>query len=595
MKKTLLYIVSVVAIAGTVCSCNKVEIKEAGEGALQLNAYVSNTKAAMSESQLLETSKVNIYKADFTGLVRSYTYNAMPEKIYLAADEYRVDVLAGEVSKSAPDMLSWDQKSYKGSKEFTITPNNVSSVVVEAKVCNTITQVIFDPSIAGNLSEGYKLRIGFDLNSEAVATYTAENSGKQGYFLTDDVEPSLYWEFTGVRAKTGEAISKSGEIPSTIPGTIYKITPKFVVKDGTAGFDISVNYAVTEVDDLIIFEPLSSGIVESKPYEIWTSKATVHAEVDESEFTADTKVIFEHSTDGIDWTAVEATRVEMGTYKAELGGLAPETHYSYRLMVGGVQTGEVFSFTTDKATQVPNNSFEIFSNDESNNFKSFYNPSNPECPTKWWDNGNHGSTMLGASQAVCVPDTDVPNGDHETFGQYSAKCMSQYVVVKFAAGSISSCEFAGTVGTNGKVNFGRAYTTRPTAVRLWVKYKGGKINRGDYNPAGRETNDVATFIAAIGTWPSSKYKGSKACPVQVYTGDQSTLYKYNELPETIAYGYYETQGIDSWTQLTIPFEYYKYDEFPTHLVLSFAASKYGDYFTGCDSAVLWVDNVELVY
>ena len=69
---------------------------------------------------------------------------------------------------------------------------------------------------------------------------------------------------------------------------------------------------------------------------------------------------------------------------------------------------------------------------------------------------------------------------------------------------------------------------------------------------------------------------------------------------TIAFGEHEIKAdadnsTNAWKQVTIPLDYHTTTKYPTHIIISFAASKYGDYFTGCDSSKLWVDNVELIY
>ena len=50
-----------------------------------------------------------------------------------------------------------------------------------------------------------------------------------------------------------------------------------------------------------------------------------------------------------------------------------------------------------------------------------------------------------------------------------------------------------------------------------------------------------------------------------------------------------------WVEYTIPLHYRDMDTMPTHIVISCAASQYGDYFTGCSSSKLWLDKFELVY
>ena len=96
MKKILTFIILGLGFAAA--SCTKADVSESkGEGMLSVDMSIaSQTRAAVGEDELLNTAVVNIYKADFSGLVRSYTYSDIPSPMYLAADKYRVDVLAGE-------------------------------------------------------------------------------------------------------------------------------------------------------------------------------------------------------------------------------------------------------------------------------------------------------------------------------------------------------------------------------------------------------------------------------------------------------------------------------------------------------------------
>ena len=50
-----------------------------------------------------------------------------------------------------------------------------------------------------------------------------------------------------------------------------------------------------------------------------------------------------------------------------------------------------------------------------------------------------------------------------------------------------------------------------------------------------------------------------------------------------------------WVEYTIPLNYHSMETTPTHLIISCAASRYGDYFSGCSSSRLWIDAVELIY
>ena len=56
-----------------------------------------------------------------------------------------------------------------------------------------------------------------------------------------------------------------------------------------------------------------------------------------------------------------------------------------------------------------------------------------------------------------------------------------------------------------------------------------------------------------------------------------------------------TSSTDQWVEYTIPLDYRDMDTKPTHIIISCASSKYGDYFSGYSSSTLWLDKMELVY
>ena len=147
-----------------VASCSKVEdvSSEKGYGVLSIDMSLADQTRAVSEDDLRSSASVKIYKADFSGLVRSYTYSDMPADIALVADQYRVDVEAGETVKDQPVMASWDSKSYKGSKEFTIVAGQSQTVQVEAKVCNAMTMVSFDKTAGIRCFQVRSGRLFFD-------------------------------------------------------------------------------------------------------------------------------------------------------------------------------------------------------------------------------------------------------------------------------------------------------------------------------------------------------------------------------------------------------------------------------------------------
>ena len=605
MKKTFA-IISIAAAA--LVSCQKQQIAPEGEGCLSLSVSTGETKAAMTSDELLANADIRIYKDDFSGMVRHYRYSEMPQKIYLPAGGYRIDVLAGEAAKETPSYASWEQKSYKGSKSATITAGGSESITVVAAMNSIVSNISFDESVDTYFQAGYTCTVSLSTAEGASLSYTKAESGTDGYFIASGFEPSLDWTFSGTLA-SGEAFSKSGSIAAVEGGKRYRLALKYVEKNGLLDVDILVDDALNEVYDDIIFVPVSTGLASTGKYEIWGSRFTAYADVDENEYDQ-SKVYFEYRVAGSDaeWTRSEAAaRVSEGSYSAQITGLTGATEYEYRLVVTKAADGSeeivdgTMTVTTEATPQVPNGSFETVSHDESGNYYSFYDPasSDPALQSKWWCSGHQGSTTVGSSYQITYPDAS-----DKMDGAQSVCLESRYVIVKFAAGNLFCGHFGATIGTSGgTVFFGRPFTARPSAMRFWAKYSSGPVNRRASNAPDeiqKGDYDRASLRIAIGTWDYKKYGGDANSPILVNTTDESTFVDYTTDASTIAFGEKILQGdaensTNVWQQITIPLDYKTTTAYPTHIMIAFAASMYGDYFTGCDSSKLWIDKVELLY
>jgi hypothetical protein len=554
---------------------------------------------------------VNIYKADFSGLVRSYAYNDIPSPLYLAADSYRVDVIAGEATAANPAAASWENKSYKGSKEFTITAGRETSVQVVASVNNAVTNITFDPSIAENFNAGYTFTIGLDASSQLV--YNAAKSGAEGYFIVAGlVDPVFEWTFAGTLLD-GTSFTRTGTISDVLPGKLYKMNLMYTVKDGKLDFSLSVDYSTEIFDDTIIFEPVSTGLAASSIYEIWAAHATLHADVEATEY-ANSTVQFAYSSDGSAWITVDGVNDSEGTWKADISGLTPSTTYTYKLLIDDVQVGEEKTFTTEAAPKLPNGSFEYVSKVSGESYYKFYDPSCgvADASYMFWGSGNgEGSEGVNGSASMGIVITTIDTGDKKD-GNQSVLAQTGSMAGFLAAGNLFTGKFDGLVGTSGgKVNFGRPWTSRPSALKLWCKYKTDKIDILNNENLGVTTNDYdrAQIKIAIGTWDYKTYGGTKVSPVHVNTTDESTFVDFYNDPSTIANGdviihndgYITNKGAkvnaatDGWVEYTIPLEYHNLNAYPTHIIISCAASQFGDYFTGNDGSQLWLDKFELVY
>ena len=236
----------------------------------------------------------------------------------------------------------------------------------------------------------------------------------------------------------------------------------------------------------------------------------------------------------------------------------------------------------------------------------------------FWGSGNgEGSEGVNGSASMGFVITDIDTNDAKD-GRQSVVCINsaaQFGTINMlTAGNIFTGQFAGLVGTSGgMVNFGRPWTSRPKALKVWCKYNTGKIDILNDNTLGVTTSDYdrAQIKVAIGTWGYKQYKGTKDSPVQVNTTEPSTFVDFYTDNNTIANGdviiYNDGYSINKgakvsattteWVEYTIPLDYHdgKLATDPTHIIISCATSQFGDYFTGCKSAKLWIDKAELVY
>ena len=637
MKKILFLALTVGAfLVATSCKKDVTETTTAEQGAISLSYGISvngdNTilsTRAMSNTELLESAVIEIYKPAFEGLARRYVGSSnIPNPIYLPAtkgtDKYRVDVKAGEVVKTIPTIASWDQPSYKGSTEFAVVAGNNAPTTIEvlAKISNAVTKVTFGDGIkTGDVAfSNYKVTIADEAGNSLV--YTSAEDGKLGYFIISEntaIEQTLHWSFEGT-LNNGETFTNAGQSFVVEQGKQYNLGMTYTERDGVLSFTLKVDKSLDDIYEEIIFEPTSTGISRSYNYELWASHATVHADVDITEYDPN-YVYFEYTASNggnPNWSA--ASRVAAtgndGVFNGVITGLTPATDYSYRLVVKSLKTGEeitidsVSELTTDVAPAVPNGSFEDYSNTESSKYPSFFNPASSVVAnqTKWWDSGNAGSGDFGYT--ICAVDTS----DYKD-GSTAARLQSDYAVVKFAAGNLFSGQFGEVIGTSGgTVYFGRPFVGRPSKLRFWIKYSTGLVNRTENKKITKNDYDIGQVKVALGTWTPSKYGGTEQSPVLINTTNTSTFVDFDTDPATIAYGDMQITGAASasdytaningvtttedwtqWHQVELDLVYRDLTTSPTHIIISCAASKWGDYFEGCDSSKMWVDGFELVY
>ncbi len=415
-------------------------------------------------------------------------------------------------------------------------------------------------------------------------------SGQVGGTKIDDVNRRAVTQVSAVTSRKHLDITSLKLGPKDV--TTYSPDPS-TLHDFTNTQEITVSYrGVTEVWTLFVEE--RETVVDFESVDAWTKVAWLKASG-----VAGRENGFRYRMKGEEeWKEVPDVQTDGGTFTACVDSLVPETEYEC-CAFSGADVTETRAFTTEKEIPVPNGSFETFSHAESDKYFSFYDPasSDPALQTKWWGSGNKGSTTVGASYAITLPDATA-----SVDGEYSVQLNSEYVIIKFAAGNIFTGEYYKTIGTSGGVvRFGRPFTGRPRKLTVWVRYHSGTIpekcfnDRPEGDPVKAGDKDRGSVWIALGNWDYHKYGGSEESPVEINTNDKSTFFD-PEGENVIAYGrHILDDDVEEWTKIEVPLEYRTVSRKPTHIIISCASSLLGDYFTGSPDSAMWIDDLRLEY
>lgn len=343
----------------------------------------------------------------------------------------------------------------------------------------------------------------------------------------------------------------------------------------------------------IVVSNATIATTEAIPYEIWTSKATLHGKVTGT-LASTPKFQYRVKGSGSSWTTVDADLTE-STFSKEITGLTPGTTYEYQAMDGTQASTVTCEFTTETTFQPENASFEAVS--DSSSIILIHGTGQ----STWWDTGNHGSSTMNKN--VTTPDTSVKHSGNQSL-LLSSQFVGISIIGKFAAGNLFAGKYLDTEGTDGVLGWGRPCTSRPKALKVYVRYEPATVdNGGDYIANG--ATDQGIIYVAIGDWAGQEANGG-TWPFVVRTKKPSSLFSTEK-------GTYSGDGIIAYGEKTFEEAYndggnmkeltinLDYDNFggnqrkPTSIIIVASASKYGDYFQGGDGSKMWLDDMELIY
>lgn len=321
---------------------------------------------------------------------------------------------------------------------------------------------------------------------------------------------------------------------------------------------------------------VSETVVETVSADGWTCVGWVYGEAQEGKANG-VQYRIKGDTEWLDVPQSEITH-NGGNFHARITGLMPSTDYETRA-VSGSNYGEVLEFSTGEIVQMPNSDFE-----------NWWLDGKVWCPweeggTPFWGTGNKGAATLGQSNSVPTDDTVDGHGR-------AAKLETRFVGIgmfgKLAAGNIFAGDYVRTDGTNGVLSFGRPFTQRPTRLSGYMKYTTAPISSttaGYEDLKGRP--DTCTIWIALVDLPE---------PLEIRTNPKDRQLFEENAPYVIAYGRLQSgSDVPEYAPFEVELQYRSTSRVPTYILCAGSASKYGDFFTGGNGAVLYLDDLKLEY
>lgn len=593
MKK-IQYILTFLFVALFAVSCSQdMELEgEQGYLTLRVNSLVSTneggTRAAAPEDYAPRTLHVEI--VDQSGKVVKSTDDFANDKNFQGNIKMKVGTytIVAHSANWDGNGSGFDTPYYYGSTTVKVLSQSLVTASVTCTQANVKLTVNYDDVFASSFKS-------------AVTTITSAVSGidplqfvmnettKSGYIPVgnfdakldvvnySDVSNTLTRKFENVKAREHYILN-------------FKLAQDGYLGDGTgAGVKVEVDES-TNTYTYTFEVPRKSAIsLVTRAANAWSTFAMLSASV-----TAKTQS-FDNAGLTMEWRVAGATDWNVIPYDAltidaqdnvttTLKGLTPNTSYEYRLRYINGDADvvcEPVAFTTEEQIALYNGGFENWWMDGKVAYAN-------EQGVSFWDTSNTGAASFGGSNT-----TETTDAAYVHSGSKAARLESKYIVIKFAAASLYTGSFIELVGTKGaKLNWGVPFASRPTALKGYMQYEPASVNRTSTSapaeaPASGEPDQCGMYCALL----------SEALLVD--NTDMSTFPDWENDSRVIAYGSLPLdQNVHSngaWKEVNIPLVYNNINKKPTHLLVVFSASKYGDYFHGGEGSVLYVDDFSLEY
>lgn len=601
MKKVFytLYIVLLCGMVGMMSACQDDMDTAASEvGYLRLNveanSYV-NVQTKVAEDYNPKQIAVQILSGDQVVNETADWEEWKDSQIQLLPGTYTIVASSNGFDGSES---GFDIPYYTGSQEVTIEKGVEKTADIVCTLANVKVTVEFDQSFI-DAFQSATATVASEIAGVTPLDFVMGEAARTGYFPVGDLTSTIK-----VVNKDGESYESEYPITNVQARDYYKLRYKV---EGTGMGSITITTDGTETVYEFTFKVSTEAATKLTvdAANAWGKLAFLSGKVTakkEGQVLDVANMKFEYRPQSAEeWQSVQAVENGTDAYKATVTGLTANTTYEYRMTYQSGDdsfTSEAVEFTTEEAPDLYNGDFD----DWYQSGRTWYamNQDDFNAGTRFWDSSNPGTTT-GAGALINQNPTQGNSSVVNTEGGLSAELRSvliNFVIKKFAAASLYTGSYGRTIGTSGaEIDFGQPFTSRPTHLKGYYQYAPVAIdNVGDNLPSNvqiteGETPDMCSIYIAMMTEIYTLDNTNLSSFIDwANWKDDSRVVAYGELPASMNG---TTNG--EWREFDIELEYRDLTTQPKYIVIVASASKYGDYFTGGDGSVLYLDDFSLTY
>ena len=534
-----------------------------------------NTKADYNSKQMRVVIKNSAGVTKFE--TNDHTADLVGKELSLKQGEYTIEA----VSYGWDGNAGVDRAYYTGKTTVTIEKGKTATANLVCSLANVKVTVAFEQAFLDKLGNG-SIKVQVKSASGTLVDFAPKGTSV-AYFPVSDLTVA----YTVVSA-AGKTNSKEQKISEVSAKDHYILNFKNQAT-GTGNVTVTVDPTMNQYTYDFTIDPnaKSGATLSANPWSQLAYLTATDITLDSGELSS---LKFQYRPKNTDtWMDVATTvNTAASSATATLTGLTSAMVYEYQLTDGEISIAKG-EFTTETEIALYNGSFEIW-----NKSGDTWYPETAEKAgntTSFWNTSNPGTSQgMGAIGGAVNPTTGVTTPIHG--GTYAAELKSTEKLSVFAAASLYTGSFMGLSGMSANMEFGKAFTTRPTGLHGYYKYTPAVINKVDRTPAGvtivqGETMDQCAIFIALAKKTFTFNNKNEDQYIQ-YATDPNII-AYGELPSGAA-----TEG-DGYVEFNIPLKYKNLTDQPTHIIVVCSSSKYGDYMTGGVGSTLYVDDLSLIY